>query len=80
MKIRTVGAELLHAGKGAERRTDTTKLFAILRTRLKTCQFINMPKFPLGNVKQHEYNDINEGDEVLQFCSTRSSVCPFGTI
>jgi len=59
MKIRTVGAELFHDDKRMERQTDMTKLFAILRTRLKALQFINIPKFPLRNVKQREYDDIN---------------------
>ena len=63
-----------------DRQTDMRKLFAILRTRLKTLQFINIPKFPLGNAKQREYDDINYGGEVLQFCLARSTVCPFGAM
>ena len=52
MKIRTVGGELFHGDKRTERQTDMTKLFAILQRRLKTRQFINIPKFLLDNVKQ----------------------------
>jgi hypothetical protein len=35
MKIRRVGAELFHPDGEKDGRTDMTKLFAILRTRLK---------------------------------------------
>jgi hypothetical protein len=59
MKIPTVAAKLFHADKRTERQADMTKLFAIFRTRLKTHKFINIPKFPFGNVKQHEYDDTN---------------------
>jgi hypothetical protein len=36
MKFRAVGNELFHADRRMDAQTDMTKLFTILRTRLKT--------------------------------------------
>jgi hypothetical protein len=52
------GSQVVPRGQ-TDGKTDTMKLFAVLRTHLKTRQFINIPKFPSDNVKQHEYDGIN---------------------